>query len=202
TVADAEADAPSFVLGAVYVDSTGTATTTIGQDVNVDAGGDFTLKSLITHTMKATVSVSSGILYPTLTQAGLNNPFKVIDPSKVTGVKIPGPSISVAYGEAVSTSSTTIASGATVTAGNIATIDANNRNDFETNATSIQVAPGLYNPKIGSGSGGEAITAANQGSGASVAVSNYHSTSTTTIDGSLTTGSSATIGSESLNSAD
>ena len=207
TVADTETSVPSFIVGAVYADSTGIAATTLGTDVNVHAGGNFTLESLITHTMKADVSVSSGLIYPTLTIAGLNNPFKVVDPSKVTGVKIPGPSFSVAYGKAVSTSTATVQNGATVTAGQNATIDSHNSNDFETSATSTVVAPGLYDPKIpsninGTASGGQPIDAKNQGSGASVTVSNYASTSATQVDGSVTTGVSATVSSESLNDAD
>ena len=130
----------------------------------------------------------------------------------MTAVKVPGPSISVAYGKALSTSNTTIDNGATVNAAQVTSIDARNTNEFETSATSTQVAPGLYNPKFitniqnkftgQDAVGGQPVTANNQGSGASVAVSNYNSTSTTQINGSVTSGGSASIGSESLNETD
>ncbi len=155
STSDAEVDTPSFILGGAYASSDGYATTTIGEGVQIKAAGNFTLKSLVTNTMAAQVEVSSGLVQPVATLLG-NGGSPV---ENTAALKIPGPSISVAYGTADSISYTLLASGASVQAAAV-TIDSQNNNSFQAVADSSVIAPGIYNPKSQGGTGN------NQGSGA------------------------------------
>src|SRR5262249_51954877 len=110
--------------------------------------------------------------------------------------KVPGPSISVAYGKAVSTSSTHVEQGASVEGGKVE-VDAHNVNDFEVIGTSTVTAPGLFDP-----TSNHKISGRNQGSGVAVAVSDTDSTSKAQVDGSLTAEEGATVKAESQNEVD
>ena len=187
----------AFDVGVTYAESEGTATNELGSGTLVTAGGAFTFFASVLNTMESNVSVVSGTIYP-MAQAAAN----VKGP---TGVKIPGPSISVAYGKARSTSSATIDQGASVAAGDVA-IAATNTNDFDVTADSEQVAPGFFNPTVAGkkplnsvGASDDNNTGANQGQGAAVAVSDVQSHATTEVDGSVVATGSVTIAAGAIN---
>ncbi len=130
---------PTFNLGVTYANSEGTATTTINSGTSITAGGDFILNALVTNSMKSKVNVSAGLIMPTVTLAA-----NAYTKENATGVKIPGPAISVAYGKARSTSSVLLAQGASVTVGGNVDINANNANEFEVSATTRDCRPGAF----------------------------------------------------------
>ncbi|MGH3026218.1 MAG: hypothetical protein ACRDLR_07225, partial [Gaiellaceae bacterium] len=192
----------AFDVGVTYAESNGTSVAELGSGTSVSAGGEFTLLSQVDNTMQSEVSVESGTISPMGTAAANSGG------AGITGVKIPGPAISVAYGKARSTSQTTIAAGATVTAGGV-DIEANNSNDFEVSATSTSVAPGLFNPQVNGqaplnklGASDSNNSAANQGQGAGIAVSDLGSSADTQIDGSVVDSGSGTVQAESVNTTD
>ena len=201
SVTTAQAETPgllgAFDIGVTYADSEGAATNELSSGTTITAGGDFTLLSQVTNTMASNVSVESGTIFPFVT--ALAN--AKLD---TTGVKVPGPSISVSYGKARSTSSALIDAGATVNAAGVE-INANNANDFDVTASSQQVAPGLFSPSLNGtslGGGDPAKSGANQGQGIGVAVSDVASNATAEINGTVNASGSATLGALSDNHTD
>ena len=140
SISDAVVSTPSLVLGAAYANSDGYATTTIGSGVQIKAGGNFTLKSLVTNTMEAEVQITAGLVEPIPTLLGNSK-----NPAQTVALKIPGPAISVAYGVAVSASTTTLASGASVMAAGV-TIDSQNNNSFQVLTDSTVIRRGFTIP--------------------------------------------------------
>ena len=176
-----------MILGGVYADSEGYATTTLGSGVSISATGTFNLESSVTNTMAATINIEGGLVDPNLVYA--------ISTTKTAnyGLKIPGPTIDFAYGVAVSNAATTVEQGATVQAGGLTAISSNVENDFQTAASSSLTAPGLQNPGTKKGN------AEFQGEGVAVAISNITSSSSTQVNGNVTAGASAGITSEADN---